>query len=111
MESAILIIGQPIDIFYFSGPPRFTATPSNTTATAGDDVILVCAVSAFPVPTIRWKFNNHVIPDAKILRNGSLILENVKNNALYEGLFTCEARNKVGVRSSSASLVVYCKCV
>lgn len=89
------------------GAPEFVIEPNDTFVVQGNDVRLPCLVSGVPQPTIRWKFKGKYIEKPFIINNGTLVIENVLNNDLFEGTYTCEATNPVATTLKAAILDVY----
>ncbi|XP_039591708.1 hemicentin-1 isoform X2 [Polypterus senegalus] len=62
----------------------------------GQRLLLTCAASGIPTPTITWAFNNNIIPAQYESANGhsELLIERV--NKEDSGTYTCIAENSVG---------------
>lgn len=84
-DISYILINQPIvdpTDYHIAVAPRWTVEPSDSSAAAGQDVILHCGASGHPEPTItwrkavgEWKYNTifvHSIPTSLKLHNGSL---------------------------------------
>ncbi|XP_058796799.1 cell adhesion molecule Dscam2 [Phymastichus coffea] len=85
-------------------PPRWTVEPSDTSVERNRHVALHCQAQGVPTPNIVWK---KVIGDksgefeelrerpyTKILSNGTLLLQHVKEDR--EGFYVCQASNGIG---------------
>ena len=75
----------------------------NKTVTEGDNVTLLCSASGIPSPTRSWikvSGGSHTHSDV-------LVLTNINRNEAGE--YRCEASNKCGNASETASIDVQCK--
>ncbi|XP_014291200.1 cell adhesion molecule Dscam2 isoform X4 [Halyomorpha halys] len=85
-------------------PPRWIVEPMDVSIERNRNVVLDCQAQGVPQPTIIWKKANGLksgdyeeIRDrmyTKILNNGSLLLQNVKEDR--EGYYLCQAQNGIG---------------
>ena len=71
----------------------------------GSNVTLHCSAEGVPKPDISWSFSGAQMPRHK-QEGGNLKLMDVKNNAAYEGNYTCVGSNRAGFSSKSVKLVV-----
>ncbi|CAH1390384.1 unnamed protein product [Nezara viridula] len=85
-------------------PPRWIVEPMDVSVERNRNVVLDCQAQGVPQPTIIWKKATGLksgdyeeIRDrmyTKILNNGSLLLQNVKEDR--EGYYLCQAQNGIG---------------
>ncbi|XP_072165764.1 cell adhesion molecule DSCAM-like [Diadema setosum] len=85
------------------GPPMVRPLP-NITAVAGTNVTIHCHVVGYPITVITWKKGESPAPIQDIRHNvypnGTLVISAV--SAFDDpGMYTCEARNNIGGKSSS----------
>ena len=68
--------------------------------------LLQCEVKGNPTPQVTWlKHNSSLFADKRIVQSrGELIIKDVMSQD--SGLYTCKARNLLGVITSSAALTV-----
>ena len=68
--------------------------------------LLQCEVKGNPTPQVTWlKHNSSLFADKRIVQSrGGLIIKDVMSQD--SGLYTCKARNLLGVITSSAALTV-----
>ena len=83
--------------------PIIKTGPSNITAYYGDRIELLCQTEGRPRPKILWKSRRmgdmpKVGPSYRVHKNGSLIFRRVEKQ--HESIYTCTARNSVGVIKS-----------
>ncbi|KAL1130463.1 hypothetical protein AAG570_011711 [Ranatra chinensis] len=85
-------------------PPRWLVEPTDVSVERNRHVILNCQAQGVPQPSIIWKKatgsksgDYEEVRDrlyTKILNNGSLLLQNVKEDR--EGFYLCQAHNGIG---------------
>ncbi|XP_073976308.1 Down syndrome cell adhesion molecule 2 isoform X2 [Rhodnius prolixus] len=85
-------------------PPRWIVEPSDTNVERNRNALLHCQAQGVPTPTITWKKatssksgDYEEVRDrmyTKVFSNGSLLLQNVKEDR--EGFYLCQARNGIG---------------
>ncbi|XP_047115646.1 Down syndrome cell adhesion molecule-like protein Dscam2 [Schistocerca piceifrons] len=85
-------------------PPRWTVEPSDASVERNRHVTLHCQAQGVPQPTVIWKKATgsksgeyeeiREKPYVKLLNNGSLLLQNVKEDK--EGFYLCQATNGIG---------------
>ncbi|XP_040567961.1 immunoglobulin superfamily DCC subclass member 4-like [Lepeophtheirus salmonis] len=87
-------------------PPYFISRPLDTTALAGDDVLLNCQANGDPYPDVQWhrQGTDIDINKVKIVNGKGLKLENVHPSD--EGVYICEANNIRGSISTTAKLSI-----
>ncbi|XP_023703051.1 Down syndrome cell adhesion molecule-like protein Dscam2 isoform X3 [Cryptotermes secundus] len=85
-------------------PPRWVVEPADASVERNKNVILHCQAQGVPQPTVIWKkatgsksgeyeeLRERVY--TKLLSNGSLLLQNVKEDR--EGFYLCQANNGIG---------------
>ncbi|XP_074852067.1 LOW QUALITY PROTEIN: netrin receptor DCC [Carettochelys insculpta] len=86
----------------------FLQRPSNVVAVQGNDAVLECCVSGFPMPTFTWMRGEEVIPvrskKYSLLAGSNLIISNVTDDD--SGTYTCIVTYKNENSSASAELTV-----
>lgn len=99
-------------------PPRIIHQPSDVVVKAGNPATLSCRADGSPKPTIEWLYNGQPMKTAKgdehmqhlVLPEGSIFFLTVggsRRGLSHEGVYTCVARNSVGVATSrNASLII-----
>ena len=85
--------------------PVFTVVPNIGFVLEGSNVTLHCSAEGVPKPDISWSFSGAQMPRHK-QEGGNLKLMDVKNNAAYEGNYTCVGSSRAGSSSKSVKLVV-----
>ena len=90
----------PIAASTQSGPPYFTFTPSDLSATIGSTLFLSCQAHGSPTPQITWMFNGHPLllfgsgDNVVVHDNGTLVITELTRSDL--GSYTCTALNALG---------------
>ncbi|XP_076081843.1 muscle, skeletal receptor tyrosine-protein kinase-like [Mytilus galloprovincialis] len=78
------------------------SAPSTVKVRYYTDARLVCTITGYPEPTVKWEYSkNKTIPGAKI-SGGILVIPNITSEAT--GLYTCIASNDIG--SSRANIIL-----
>lgn len=91
-------------------PPKFQEMLTTLNATKGSSITWKCFVDGNPLPNVQWYKNDEcidILPQYNFTyNNGEAILrmDDLSNNDA--GLFTCVAKNMLGVDQCSASLIV-----
>ena len=81
--------------------------PRDQIGLEGQNVTFPCIATGIPQPSISWWFNNEKLPDhAQTTKDGNLTVYVVKNNAEFEGNYTCKANSKAGIEEETAWLTV-----
>uniref|UniRef100_A0A8W7PSC8 Down syndrome cell adhesion molecule-like protein Dscam2 n=1 Tax=Anopheles coluzzii TaxID=1518534 RepID=A0A8W7PSC8_ANOCL len=85
-------------------PPRWVVEPTDVSVERNRHIMLHCQAQGVPVPTILWKKATgsksgdyeevRERPYTKLLANGSLLLQHVKEDR--EGFYLCQANNGIG---------------
>ena len=86
--------------------PSIVSPPSSIVVNETGIASLQCEVKANPIPQVTWlKENSRLTTDKRIVqtRNG-LMIRDVRSQD--RGVYTCKARNILGVVTSSATLTV-----
>lgn len=87
-------------------------TPRAVSVRAGQRVLLHCAVSGEPTPSVEWQWDGEALPEGprgRILPNATLLLPAASPRDT--GTYTCIARNALGSAAARASLVVQGGCL
>ncbi|XP_068513036.1 hemicentin-2 isoform X2 [Anas acuta] len=88
-------------------PPVVVVTPRAVSVRTGQRVLLHCAVSGEPTPSVEWQWDGEALPEGprgRILPNATLLLPAASPRDT--GTYTCIARNALGSAAARASLVV-----
>jgi len=101
-----------MDCFIITDQPEITVHPGNVTKREGDNVTLLCNVTANPPPTISWTRDGSPIDASgriSFLENKKLLtITNV--NRIDSAEYRCVASNELGkATTNAASLDVQCK--
>ena len=86
--------------------PSIVSPPVSMVVNETSIASLQCEVKGNPTPQVTWlRHNSSLLADKRIVQSsGGLIIKDVTSQD--GGLYTCRARNLVGVITSSASLTV-----
>lgn len=91
-------------------PPLFVRALAPTMCQAGTAVSLMCHVEGTPLPTVQWFKDGACVDTAPgytiTYNNGEAVLSVDSPTADHQGLYCCQATNRLGTESSSASLTV-----
>ena len=90
---------------FFIVPVSFVAVPTATVIVQpGQTVRLECSASGDPEPTVSWSHvsNASSSREMTVTSNGSMLIENVKNED--EGIYFCTATNAFGSKRHSVTL-------
>lgn len=110
VETAARLSVKPSEQVDILTPPRFIKPLKNVQANAGSSLMLDCFVEGNPLPTVQW-FKNDVCIDVSprfniSYINGEAYARIDELNAGDNGIFTCVAKNMLGVDQCSAKLIV-----
>uniref|UniRef100_A0A3P8TJV2 Contactin 3a, tandem duplicate 2 n=1 Tax=Amphiprion percula TaxID=161767 RepID=A0A3P8TJV2_AMPPE len=104
-----LLVLKPVYCFPSASPPDFTGNVLRALlkAKAGTTVTLECKPQAYPIASILWKKGNlpiHTNDRITLSPDGTLRLANVSKSDA--GSYTCFARNRFGMSSTTGRLLV-----
>lgn len=95
-------------------PPKWILEPKDSSAQAGQDVLLHCQSSGYPKPTITWKkaigptpgeYKDFLYePTVQLFPNGTIYFKKINKDS--QGHFLCESKNNIG---SGVSKVIFLK--
>lgn len=95
-------------------PPKWILEPKDSSAQAGQDVMLHCQAEGYPMPVITWKkavgsapgeYKDFLYePNVLLHKNGTLQFKKIGKDS--QGHFLCEAKNTIG---SGVSKVIFLK--
>jgi hypothetical protein len=99
-----IFLSNPHNLSILTVPPRWKIEPSDINVERNHHVTLHCTAEGVPTPTVVWKkatgsrtseFEEiREKPFTKLLSNGSLLLQHVKEDR--EGFYICQANNGIG---------------
>lgn len=100
----------------FIDSPSISPAPRDLEILSGSNSTISCLANGFPYPSVQWyrnlTSNGDLITSIypyRVLQNNSLVLLDVKSN--MKGLYTCIARNTVGMDAKSFTITVLSKFV
>ncbi|XP_037072033.1 LOW QUALITY PROTEIN: roundabout homolog 1-like [Pollicipes pollicipes] len=87
--------------------PHLLRAPTDATVLVGDSVDLACQVAGDPPPSVYWRRQDARMPVDRInvLQDKTLRIEQVRPQD--EGTYVCEADNRVGSVTASATVTVH----
>ncbi|XP_048587603.1 roundabout homolog 1 isoform X5 [Nematostella vectensis] len=86
--------------------PTFSTKPQNTTVIEHQSLLLICAATGYPMPSVLWLKDNQAVDTNHVTlhSNGSLSITRVLFSD--RGSYSCVATNVAGSASSVATLTV-----
>lgn len=103
----VILKPEPTEVLF---PPKFREMLTALSATKGSSITWKCFVEGNPLPTVQWYKNDvciDIMPQYNFTyNNGEAILRMDDLSTDDAGLFTCVAKNMLGVDQCSASLIV-----
>lgn len=102
-----ILKSEPTDVLF---PPKFREMLTTLNAMNGSSIAWKCFVEGNPLPTVQWYKNDvciDILPQYNFTyNNGEAILRMDDLSPNDAGLFTCVAKNMLGVDQCSASLIL-----
>lgn len=89
-------------------PPTALVLPANQTVDEGATVILSCAVTGDPYPSIQWRRVGGSLTDSHVIDEGLLQIQEATKED--EGMYVCVAQNKKGVQQANGIVNVISEC-
>ena len=91
--------------FFILVSPRITKRPIDRKINEGENINITCDAEGPPKPTFTWSFDRERVTIEKIIeKNNLLVLQNVRSTGVYKFVVTCQAANKAGNRTASATV-------
>jgi len=89
--------------------PSLLQRPVATTVNESQTAILKCRVDGNPPPQVTWSKLNSSLPVGRYVveSNGALIMTDVGPGD--DGVYSCRAKNLLGIVNATAKLIVQCK--
>ena len=89
--------------------PSLLQRPAKKTTNASQTAIFKCTVDGNPLPQVTWTKLNSSLPVGRhvVQSSGALIVKDVRPGD--EGVYSCKAKNLLGIVNASAELIAQCK--